>query len=703
MAKVTVTSLPGLTSFSNRLEHLSSTYRDAIGKAGRDLYAKAREDNNQGEAIVAYLEKVNALQSQIFEKYPGDIAYFSKIVEQYVNSLKGMGFQQKAWSWHLGADDVKKALQIDQIDAITTYIDQFQSAFDVVTEALNEERIDLTSIQEIAETSFMEYGNQRKQLDNEVSKSYLDFVSLLQDVKNRFASIHPIIQACLYLDTLPIGSVISAIKAGRMSKDDMSMIEAIQQKGDGAMIEALISANPYTNLGNVNPEHVSDATMALVYNKIYEGTFGTEKKDGKISALEDFLVAVTKNDHSIVKNYMKKLLFASDKNALMLRTKGGKLLPKFKKEGATIEDMLSYLKGLDEHRKDFNRIDKNLTQAGQMASLFESIYGNNLGTENLSHYDKLDIDNIKRTFVKGSLVLTNQGFDYSFKVIDYETKTHSSTTTLLKGAKTVETSNALAEIAELKKERDKAIETFILDVGKTISILTSPYSTGAMVTLNIINDLIQKDQSKLNNNIDTASSLRYLTSDPIKSNIGGGANMASSLIKANSSYLDLTEKIKDAKGTAKKTLFGNVGIRFETDDETQMSHYVPEYDLRSALLIEDMNQNGLKGHVFRQTYKDTKDISKSIYEMNSFDSAVKNSKRFNSQQSKKYFLGKYGISMADLDIDKELFSGYIAIGDNNTVRNYSVENSDGKDIYFNSAEIIENQGAIFDRIINGNY
>ena len=82
---------------------------------------------------------------------------------------------------------------------------------------------------------------------------------------------------------------------------------------------------------------------------------------------------------------------------------------------------------------------------------------------------------------------------------------------------------------------------------------------------------------------------------------------------------------------------------------------------------------------------------------------LKLSKRFNSQQSKKYFLGKYGISMADLDIDKELFSGYIAIGDNNTVRNYSVENSDGKDIYFNSAEIIENQGAIFDRIINGNY
>ena len=705
MAKVTVTSLSGLASFSNQLEHLSSLYRDAVGKAGRDLNAKAKEDDNQGEAIVAYLEKVNALQSQIFEKYPGDIAYFSQIVKMYMSSLKGMGFQQKAWSWHLGADDVKKALQTDQVDVVTTYIDQFQSAFDIATDALNEDRIDLSSVQEMAETSFMEYGKQRKELDNKVSKAYLDFVSLLRDINNRFASIQPIIQTCLHLETLPIGSVIGAIKAGRMTKDDMSMLEAIQQKGDGAMIEALISGDPYTNLGNVNPEQVSDATMALVYNKIYEGTFGTDKKDGDISMLEDFLVAMTKQDKNVVKNYMKKLLFASDKNALILRKEGVDLLPEFKKENIKYEDMKMYLKQLEERQPEFFRIDDKLEKAGQLASLFESIYGNELGHQYRKHRVGTHYSpEISNSFVKGSLKRNNQGFVYSFEENGYNPATHEIVARYHRSSNGVETGKKLSEINSLQSERKQAITTFISDLGKTTATFISPYSTGAMVALNVIFDFVGKDQSKVNNNIDTLSSFRYLTNDPVKSNIGAGAGLSSSIVKFFNSTKDMDDKLSKAKEDAKNFIFNVGGTSYTKSKEMQSSQYKSEYDLQFALTIEDMNKNGLKAHVFRQTYQDTKDITLGIEEIDRFANDVKNNQGFSNKDVKNYFLNDSYIEFSDLDLGKDLYDGYLVIGDDNLIHDFSKSQpSSIQNDNLDTTSILSNQSNIFDKIIKGKY
>lgn len=608
MAKITITDLNDVLDYGDHLYLTAQQYETELSDSNQQLLLKSY--GQKSEAVEAYLSKLNMLQTQIFTMFPAEIVSFGRLVNTYGNQIVGVGFSDKAYTLNddTGVNKVASILNSDQVTQISEKQEKLQEMLDKATDLLGEDRVDTSTMTKESITALSDSAKQRIETDTAMQEAYKYFTDNLNITKSNFVSYGPIISNARAMTSLDVQRTFDMIQAGHLTVENMELLNSMQDSGDADMVFALASPDKYTKAGKVDPTHVSQEMMSVLYKDLYNGMSikkGTELKD-----IEAFLVALSTQNQDAVKIYMEKMVKAGDKLSLVPMAKGMGLIPPF----PTQEDIEKnpdaleiYYSQLQKNQPEIANLNEELTKYSYLSSLFESIYAMEFGKKSFTG------TSVSEWYVPEKLIVNNQGIsfnltyhysDYSRGKMDVGVGTKEANIDVSSGSKVPDIGKQMENIKELNKKREGALKDFFVDLGKlgTSFIPGGNASKIASVTLDVLAD-IAENTNKIN--FDRATTYsgfanKFNPNETLKTNTDRTLNAINTVKKVYEKNKSISKEIESHKLAANARLFDFGGYQASTDGKVVTAGYQPQYDLQAALTIQDIEQNGFRAHVFRE-------------------------------------------------------------------------------------------------------
>lgn len=293
MSTITVNDMTQLALLGKNMKEVAKKYESGIANAYKKFELKV--SGNEGVAIAEFINKLNQIQKVVFNDYPSYLDDFGSIMVNYESLLNGLGFEKEVWSKDggEGAEGVKNKLMVEQKDKIEAIQKKLDSYFATAATILSQVKISVLSECQDATKELEQSGSTRVQTDEIIQGYFVQFLDGLKTVKANLEAIQVALNHARYLGELDPSAVVKAIAEKRITTvEQLKAIDAISDAGDGKIVEALYSPNPYKNLGEVNATHVSENMMTIAYGFLYEEVERIQKGKTDFSNLETFLDAL---------------------------------------------------------------------------------------------------------------------------------------------------------------------------------------------------------------------------------------------------------------------------------------------------------------------------------------------------------------------------------------------------------------------------
>ncbi|WP_142743707.1 hypothetical protein, partial [Streptococcus criceti] len=155
-----VEDIGGLGDYAQQIYRFTDSYTSAANKTYRTYTTTFEENDQQGQVIAAFMDKLNTMQAQLFDQFPVALDAYAQTVATYEEALTGLGFHSRMWSKQSGAEDLKKVYSEggSQINALNDKVDELKKIFEEAASVADLEAPDLSAIKETAVSDFSSAG-----------------------------------------------------------------------------------------------------------------------------------------------------------------------------------------------------------------------------------------------------------------------------------------------------------------------------------------------------------------------------------------------------------------------------------------------------------------------------------------------------------------------------------------------------------------
>lgn len=658
MAEVKINNISELESYGNNIKDFSDKYEVETNALYRNFTDKAGSDS-KGEAINAYFEKLNNIQSQVFSELPSAIKKYGEVVTTYVSEIRDTEFVDQCYSSDTGANDLSSLLKGSQTNDIFNLSKDLDGVFQQAADAMGNSPYNTEGVLNTATTDLENAATKRIEKDQAVQDAYNKFTKNLDDETAAIKSFQDILNNAIYFSDIPSSAIFQAIANGYLTAEQMYYLDVPKTKEDAQALKAIISDKPGDVL-KVDPNKISEEMYAVIANEQNDWTLteNNEMWQHFVNALGDY--SVERNDI-----FTNGILKAEDALAQIKMLQMFNLLetkPDDLPENASLEQkeeydelMKQYQLFYDMHQSELNAINSNL---GLMYSLQLLEIGDILKPGKMRPDIQAMEDNYYKTLAeveikngqfeikidRGEYITTFRGTSVqdldkarNFKVPDslykWESKKYTSTTEYSDfGMQASEYSNRMKK---LQDERSQASVDFAQNMFKSIAksgISLLPNGSAALSLISTLESAsdewdFDKIQSTTTTTInDFKSFYKKNTGQDIppskletywghwskfSSGLSGVAEQyekyASDIAKidkeTSEARNDLMEKILDYGGW---DLSENGNYTIATG---RGSHY---YDFNAALRAKELNESGLKGYINKATNLTENDLDAAI-------------------------------------------------------------------------------------------
>lgn len=598
--KITVSDLPGLQGHGQVATGWGPTYQEAIVGASGGL--KAQVEGSKSDAIEAYLAKVNTLGDQIFAQYPKVLANYAKAVTTYANVLVGEGFSSKVKTDGGDISDLKTWLQTTSLTAILEDSGRLEAALQTAVDALNMDpygqglgKPDLTGLEEDAHSTLTSLAEDRQAKHDQLINAFNAFKAELESIIGEIVILQAAIVNARFMNSLPPKKVMGLIAEGKMGKEEVELLSLLKGSGDGNIVEVLVEQDTlsseqfYSRLGEADTTDVSHSMMELIYGLIFRES--TSEKG--LKNVEHFLNGVSQQELSKAGAYLKGLVFAGDRLAIIKGSEATMLMPDFPKSGSHLEDYNAYWEKIKDptFKTDMIARSQELEVMGRFTALLASAQGHDLGT--------VDYRGILIRKGVGNLQVTSEGYRWDLESFSFGSRQGGHLTTVKVNMYLSEDNRSISEaqekLSELDKERVLAVKDFLINVGTLGAGPVVSFAVG------VADELITGDGS-VSTLIDKSDSLASDLSSSYK-------DKYSSKVRTVSAGLDLFEGLMKIDSKAQTIFDGTSQDMFDIGGYAYKSspgyfskrggQYAMQYDLQAVLTAHDLDTNGLRAHIYR--------------------------------------------------------------------------------------------------------
>ena len=670
MSTITVNDMTQLALLGKNMKEVAKKYESGIANAYKKFELKV--SGNEGVAITEFVNKLNQIQKVVFNDYPSYLDDFGSVMVNYEALLNGLGFEKEVWSKDggEGAEGVKNKLIVEQKNKIEAIQKKLDSYFATAATILSQAKISvLSECQDATKQS----GSTRVQTDEIIQGYFVQFLDGLKTVKVNLEAIQVALNHARYLGELDPSAVVKAIAEKRITTvEQLKAIDAISDAGDGKIVEALYSPNPYKDLGKVNATHVSENMMTIAYSFLYEEVERIQEGKTDFSNLKTFLDALQAQNSSDVATYTEKLIKGGDRYGLSLIAQAFDSKPEFPLNGS-VKDYEKYKEELLKSEPELANIRHKLFLANSLTGLFEGMNVYQLGTNRIPQ--SMGESVIANVIDTKSLNLTAQGL--TFKLVRHQVGSDGQVNVNSYDKEFSVSGDQYTErLRQLNERRNKAGLEFLSNVMKmSASAAAGPYGPMAAMGITVLSDIFTyKDE--VSDYVDAARNNKDYFSGQIAKPAGVTLDALHAVSKYFETSNELVKKIDESKEGVKNKLF-DIGGRsvYHTVGghyEYKSTSFTPQYDLQAALQIHDMDRSGLKAPAFHKALEEGRSPKKALEEVKFSQNVLRNEPSDSgpfTEEVKNYLLGK-GDKSIDQIGSNQVWEGLAAASDKNALVDY---------------------------------
>ena len=378
-------------------------------------------------------------------------------------------------------------------------------------------------------------------------------------------------------------AVVKAIAEKRITTvEQLKAIDAISDAGDGKIVEALYSPNPYKDLGKVNATHVSENMMTIAYSFLYGEVERIQEGKTDFSNLKTFLDALQAQNSSDVATYTEKLIKGGDRYGLSLIAQAFDSKPEFPLNGS-VKDYEKYKEELLKSEPELANIRHKLFLANSLTGLFEGMNVYQLGTNRIPQ--SMGESVIANVIDTKSLNLTAQGL--TFKLVRHQVGSDGQVNVNSYDKEFSVSGDQYTErLRQLNERRNKAGLEFLSNVTKmSASAAAGPYGPMAAMGITVLSDIFTyKDE--VSDYVDAARNNKDYFSGQIAKPAGVTLDALHAVSKYFETSNELVKKIDESKEGVKNKILEDVRFTIQ--------------------LVGIMNTNPPVSHlnmIFRQLYR----------------------------------------------------------------------------------------------------
>lgn len=315
---IKIHNLPGLANYGKALNDYGNNIEAAAKETERQFLTKT--DDSVSDAVLAFFEILNSLQSQVFHQAPAAIKQYGSYVQFFENTVAGQGFDIKAWTWGDGKDTVVQKLKVEQVDKIKEVMDGLQPLLDSATEKASFPAVNLAARHlGTAQSNFDSLAENRTGTHVGIEAAHDLFSSNLSEVIASLDALMTVITHAKAAVLVPPTTIFRAIQQQLLTRETIGYINAIENETDAKALQSVLEKKP-EDLIKLEIDNISEGTYGSISGimeifvkrqdaatlNAFLNSLGHAELD-KVQSLTNHLRIAEDNRSKIVAGQMKKL------------------------------------------------------------------------------------------------------------------------------------------------------------------------------------------------------------------------------------------------------------------------------------------------------------------------------------------------------------------------------------------------------------
>ena len=659
---IQVKNIAGLNSYGTSIHTFGGRFDEAASDTVREFNTSL--EGEKAEAINAFFEKLNKIQTTVFKDAPKDIMTYGQQVFTFTGELKGLGFSSLAYTDDESITTLTNSLEGQQRDEITGVKSKVIQTLQQAVDVMGEGDATISNFDSTVESLILEEVKIRKETHEGIKTAHETLEKAVSNSADRFETLTAMTQNAKAITSIPALNILDAIQRGDLRQDNVNYLDAAYTSDDVEIIKVLISESRYKTkkdffekLARAKVDDASLPTTMLVANRLEKAA----EKD-EVDGLGAFFEVLSNRDVKEVQVYTAKLSSSIDTIVDGLNARGQSLRKPMPKDYNS-EEYQEWLKGEEEAKERLKSLKESSVRYGRLNNILTymntekfgkttiTAKGVSLGNGEIGDFTATTKRNIKA----GSFTSSKKNGEYTFTIQDLGIdRKDGSETISVSSYKEQDQLKKLDKMKELRKQKEGLWMESTYNITKNI-VSMNPVAgfvwnmvEAAATTKeekNLLDD-VAKNGTKALSETDFK---KYKVLKKASSHVAGGflehfekaQKIQSELAKIDN---DLLNQEMDTGATAIKE--GNSYKHISGQSR---------YDFEANLRMADLQQNGLRGYYFRRILKENpNNVAKAVDDLDKLErklNAIEPSGDY-TEEVKSLFSGDGSISPEQLGGEK---------------------------------------------------
>lgn len=696
---IQVKNIAGLNSYGTSIHTFGGRFDEAASDTVREFNTSL--EGEKAEAINAFFEKLNKIQTTVFKDAPKDIMTYGQQVFTFTGELKGLGFSTLAYTDDESITTLTNSLEGQQRDEIngvkSKVIQTLQQAVDVMGEG----DATISNFDSTVESLILEEVKSRKETHKGIKTAHEKLETDIAKSAETFESLTLLTQNAKAITSIPALNILDAIQRGDLRQDNINYLDAAYTSDDVEIIKVLISESRYKTkkdyfekLARAKVNDASLPTTMLVANRLEKAA-----DKGEVDGLGAFFEVLSNRDVKEVQVYTAKLSSSIDTIVDGLNAKGQSLRKPMPKDYNS-KEYEEWLKGEEEAKERLKALKETSVRYGRLNNILTYMNTEKFGKVTITVKGVAQENgktgdytvSTKRNIKAGSFTSSKTDGEYTFTIQDLGIdRKNGSETISVSSYKEQDQLKKLDKMEELRKQKDRLwmesaynITKNIVSMNPAAGFIWNMVEAAATTKeeKNLLDD-VAKNGTKALSETDFK---KYKNLKKSSSHIAAGflehfekaQKIQSELEKIDN---DLLQQEMDTGATAIK----------EGKDYKHISGQ-SRYDFEANLRMADLQQNGLRGYYFRRVLeKEGNNVKTAVEKLETLETqleAIEPSGDY-TEEVKALFSGDGSISPEHLGGEKLV----------NGLKEFQNVTQDIEDYNFNYAEYGKQEDLYFNHLV----
>jgi hypothetical protein len=608
---IQVKNIAGLDSYGTSIHSFGGRFEEAASDTVREFNTSL--EGEKAEAINAFFEKLNTIQTTVFKDAPKDVMTYGQQVFTFTGELKGLGFSSLAFTDDESITSLTKSLEVQQRDVTAIVKSKVIKVVQQAVDVMGEGDATISNFDSTVDSLISEEVKARKETHEGIKTAHETLEKAVSNSADRFETLTAMTQNAKAITSIPALNILDAIQRGDLRQDNVNYLDAAYTSDDVEIIKVLISESRYKTkkdffekLARAKVDDASLPTTMLVANRLEKAA----EKD-EVDGLGAFFEVLSNRDVKEVQVYTAKLSSSIDTIVDGLNARGQSLRKPMPKDYNS-EEYQEWLKGEEEAKERLKSLKESSVRYGRLNNILTymntekfgkttiTAKGVSLGNGEIGDFTATTKRNIKA----GSFTSSKKNGEYTFTIQDLGIdRKDGSETISVSSYKEQDQLKKLDKMEELRKQKDRLWLESAYNTTKNIVSMNPAAgffwnmveAAAATKEEKNIFDAIAKNGTKALSETDFK---KYKNIKKASSHVAGG-------------FLEHFEKAQKIQSELEK--MDNDLLKQEVDtgataikEGNSYKHISGQsrYDFEANLRMADLQQNGLRGYYFRQILKE---------------------------------------------------------------------------------------------------